>query len=224
MFFAPMEATNVSVANAVAVPAKGMNLQTKEAAFALANHAPVVRTTDLKRSEPSRFASVKPTSYPYTLARSTIMLAQTPIVAPTTAPRFDLAWFIIPLLIGLWIPAGCGLRPQSDATHSTPAVFTFHPQGRAAASTDEQIIKRVRRVVIRQHLLPLPLAQVTFEIFRGDGPDACDVIVRENHEYGGGGDPNTAPRLFSVRVDQTTGALSTDAHALTTGEFQRLRD
>jgi hypothetical protein len=38
------------------------------------------------------------------------------------------------------------------------------------------------------------------------------VEVRENHRHSEcGGDPQTSPRLFTVRVSRTTGDISTDA-------------
>jgi hypothetical protein len=52
--------------------------------------------------------------------------------------------------------------------------------------------------------------------------NAFIVDVRENHRPPGcGGDPGTAPRLFSVHVSKTTGAMTTDAGS-PAGEFRPL--
>jgi hypothetical protein len=48
------------------------------------------------------------------------------------------------------------------------------------------------------------------------------VDVRENHgKPKCGGDPNTSPRLFTVRVSKRTGDMSTDANS-PFGEFRPL--
>jgi hypothetical protein len=52
--------------------------------------------------------------------------------------------------------------------------------------------------------------------------DAYLVEVRENHRRAScGGDPQTSPRLFTVRVAKTTGEMSSDAKS--PGEFRPLQ-
>jgi len=47
------------------------------------------------------------------------------------------------------------------------------------------------------------------------------VDVREKHDATCGGDPATAPRLFSVEVNVATGSVSSDATSLV-GEMEPL--
>jgi hypothetical protein len=40
-----------------------------------------------------------------------------------------------------------------------------------------------------------------------------DIVVREKHDSHCGGDPDTEPRLFTVRIDRKNYSLSTDARS-----------
>jgi hypothetical protein len=85
-----------------------------------------------------------------------------------------------------------------------------------SAPAEQALLARVKKVITRRKLTTLPLDQLSFEIEPGaDG--ITFVNVREKHTAAGGGDPQTAPRLFSFRTDATQ-ALATDALS-DTGEF-----
>ena len=122
----------------------------------------------------------------------------------------SLRW--LPLLAGAWLLAAC-----------QPSIA--RPPAQAAVSADDQaLLLRVERAMRRHHITRLPAEHLSFVLGPPSPPGRFrSVDVRENHRPGGPGDPDTAPRLFTVRCDQKTGALSTDAGSLD-GEFHPLRD
>ena len=104
-----------------------------------------------------------------------------------------------------------------DATKAQPPGV----QLLAEAEADHEFLDRVNLAIVQQKLTKLPLERLSFELVAEAAPGARLVNVREKHDSHTGGDPATAPRLFSVRLDQTTDVLWTDALS-PVGEFQAL--
>jgi hypothetical protein len=87
-------------------------------------------------------------------------------------------------------------------------------------SSDETIVAEVDGAILRDHLLERTGDCIAYHVDSTTSADYYIVDVRENHDDPKcGGDPNTAPRLFSVRVSKTTGDISTDRGSPYTGEF-----
>lgn len=79
-----------------------------------------------------------------------------------------------------------------------------------AVDTDNQLVDRVRRAVIRHHLSDRSDC-VNYRIIRNVHPRVDEVDVFERHDAKCGGDPGTQPRLFSFIVDRQTGKMATTA-------------
>ena len=94
-------------------------------------------------------------------------------------------------------------------------------QGAAAAHDPAAILERVQRAIGQYRLTSRPLACLTLTVVPSASPASTLVDVREKHDQTCGGDPATAPRLFSVQVDPETGQLSSDARS-PFGEFEPL--
>jgi hypothetical protein len=78
-------------------------------------------------------------------------------------------------------------------------------------------------MVIAQHTLTAIKPDcLTFEISDEQGSQSALVAVRELHNDRCGGDPATAPKLFTLRIAPATGRVWSDARSLN-GELEELR-
>ena len=78
-------------------------------------------------------------------------------------------------------------------------------------SPDDRLINRVVAAIQQHHLTTARPETLMFSCHDSNDGKFREVDVRENHEATPKADPNVAPRLFTVRVEKRTGALSTDA-------------
>lgn len=102
----------------------------------------------------------------------------------------------------------------------TAASFSARAEG---VHSKEQAIRRVSESVARNQLASqkpeclMFMAEKTRTGYRVD--------VREKHDAQCGGDPATAPRLFSYEIDRRSGKMKTDAAAPNgewTGEYRAI--
>ena len=102
----------------------------------------------------------------------------------------------------------------------TAASFSARAEG---VHSEEQAIRRVSESVARNQLASqkpeclMFMAEKTRTGYRVD--------VREKHDAQCGGDPATAPRLFSYEIDRRSGKMKTDAAAPNgewTGEYRAI--
>jgi hypothetical protein len=138
------------------------------------------------------------------------------------------AWLVTILLMALGSLWGCSrsgenrvgaeLNPGNAAGSNASASA---PQSPAESGIDRDFLDRVKQAVVRHKLTKLAVERLSFELAEEALPGTLMVNVREKHDAKSGGDPATAPRLFSVRLDRATGVLWTDALS-TTGEFEPL--
>jgi hypothetical protein len=94
--------------------------------------------------------------------------------------------------------------------------------GAAAQSDEDRTVLAVSQAVRRNKLVKLADECLSYEFDGSRSKDEFFVDVRENHGNPKcGGDPNTSPRLFTVRVSKETGEMSTDENSAD-GEFHPL--
>lgn len=74
--------------------------------------------------------------------------------------------------------------------------------------------------IARHHLTSL--APACLALMSEDLTNGWSIDVHELHDDTCGGDPETSPRLFTIDVDATTGAMTTDALDPADGEMQSL--
>jgi hypothetical protein len=92
-----------------------------------------------------------------------------------------------------------------------PAATARSGAGTAMKSLgEEDAILRVAAMIRKHHLTELADACLLYATDQADA-DSIDIDVREKHDAACGGDPDTAPRLFSFKLDRATGRLTTDA-------------
>lgn len=96
--------------------------------------------------------------------------------------------FVLAVLLGVWVPV-----------HGKPKGY------------DDQLIERVVAAIRHHHLTTVRTEALMFSCADSNDGKFREVDVRENHEVLPKMDPNTAPRLFTVRAEKRTGVLSTDA-------------
>lgn len=96
----------------------------------------------------------------------------------------------------------CRQGDQGRAPLPTPPQATVVPRLDTAA-----VLDTLRAVIARHRMTALPPACYAFVPDPDAPPYAFDV--REVHDRACGGDPHTAPRLFSIRWD-TAGRVITD--------------
>jgi hypothetical protein len=84
---------------------------------------------------------------------------------------------------------------------------------------ESQAVRLVADTIKGRAMTALPEECLGFHV---EAPeiDTLYVDVRETHNDRCGGDPETAPRLFTIIVDKQSGAMKTDAES--TGEFKPL--
>ncbi|MFZ7156911.1 hypothetical protein ACLS0M_09405 [Avibacterium avium] len=105
------------------------------------------------------------------------------------------------------------------------SIMSFNFALAAPITNIAQAVELVERSIIKNQLSPLPLDCIMFtEMHTESHSPNYQIDVRENHNSQCGGDPNTAPRLFSYLVNKITGRLQTDAiwlegHDEFSGEF-----
>lgn len=116
-------------------------------------------------------------------------------------------------------------QPQSETAKPIDSgdrtAQVMQAQTQTVSLLETQFIERVKDVVTRYKLTQQPIDRLSFEWVEQSTLRTRLVNVRERHTSKGGGDPSTAPRLFSVRLDVASGVLWTDALS-PTGEFEPL--
>ena len=121
-------------------------------------------------------------------------------------------------LLSLLLLSGCDehspLREQIPATKQQPATPQL-PRG------EQDAIVMASAAVKRHRLTALPDRCLSYLLESERSGYVVDV--HENHTGTScGGDPNTAPRLFTIRINKKTGVMSTDAGSLD-GTFRTLK-
>jgi hypothetical protein len=119
-------------------------------------------------------------------------------------------------------------RPDSDqggGASGLPKEQAKQPvssTGTLAQSDENRTVLAVSQAIRRNKLTKLADECISYQFDGSSSNDDFLVDVRENHGNPKcGGDPSTAPRLFTVRVSRRTGEMATDAHS-PSGEFHPL--
>lgn len=77
----------------------------------------------------------------------------------------------------------------------------------------EQAVDLVKKSIVKNKLIDSKLECLWFDYDETDNNNAYyEIDIREHHTEQCGGDPETAPRLFSYKVDKKTGKLCTDSY------------
>ena len=124
------------------------------------------------------------------------------------------------LLTMLLTSPACSPVPPAD-TKKVP------PKSSAAKESTEadedKALLAVSAAIRKNHLVDQKPDQcLAYRVDSKSMKDAYVVEVRENHRHKEcGGDPQTSPRLFTVRVAKATGDMTTDANS-PAGEFRPL--
>lgn len=106
--------------------------------------------------------------------------------------------------------------PSASATVAAPA----HSASVASSpSDDDAVIAQVSAMIRKHQLTSLKDECLDYMVDDSDGA-TIDIDVHEKHDSKCGGDPDTSPRLFSFKLDRTSGQLTTDALDLSDGDFQ----
>ena len=106
------------------------------------------------------------------------------------------------------------------AVLSAVAALPLHAEN---VRSEEQAIRRVSKSVARNRLTSLKPECLMFMAEKTRTGYMVDV--REKHNEQCGGDPTTAPRLFSYEIDRRSGKMKTDAAAPNgewTGEYRAI--
>ena len=116
-------------------------------------------------------------------------------------------WLCAALALGAG--QACGDRDRPPAPSPAPSPL---PEPSPPAEPD-RLLDGVRTLVAEQQLTQRPLACLEFVSAGDPTPGIRRIDVRERHDADCGGDPATAPRLFSVEIDLATGAVASDARS-----------
>jgi len=94
-------------------------------------------------------------------------------------------------------------------------------QDNAADSQSLKIINSAQQATRKYKLAAIPEYCLIYIISKNKYKGLPLVVVRERHGGNCGGDPGTSPRLFSIAVDEASGAVWTDARSLV-GQMEEL--
>ncbi|HEV7775572.1 MAG TPA: hypothetical protein VGO76_01835 [Luteibacter sp.] len=134
-------------------------------------------------------------------------------------------WHFVVLTVAMLAIAGC-----SHDDHATPpaapasAASIAEAEGppKPVVATEDDAVKRVSAAIARDKLSTLAPECLSFIHYASD-QQGYVVDVHELHDAHCGGDPNVAPRLFTVEVDRMSGRLETDAADPAAGLFHPIQ-
>lgn len=113
-------------------------------------------------------------------------------------------------------------QPRVSPPKATDPIGARQPGGgtEEGQSAEDRTVLAVSRAIRRHQLTSLPDDCISYQ-FRDEPKDPYYTVeVRENHQLAKcGGDPQTSPRLLTMRVMKETGALLCDCEAHP-GEFK----
>lgn len=89
-------------------------------------------------------------------------------------------------------------------------------QNKVELTQDSERVAKAKVLTTQYNLISLSIDCLAFE--EGDVVDGKIIIdVREAHNKKCGGDPGTAPRVFSFEIDVATGEYKTDRFSIVSG-------
>jgi len=89
-------------------------------------------------------------------------------------------------------------------------------------SRDEQLIEKAKTTIQKYNLTSLSTDCLGFIVSNNQAEGKDVVDVHENHKAPCKGDPNTFPRLFTIKIEPKTGKVWTDAKS-SDGQFDELK-
>jgi hypothetical protein len=123
------------------------------------------------------------------------------------------AFGLTPICVALVVLSGACRRPPGDASRSAQgageSATTAMPGAGTTTATADAWIDTLLAVIAQQRLTTLASECLSFAADLDS--TLVSYTVREKHSTSCGGDPETAPRLFSIAIDTMTGAVSSDA-------------
>lgn len=109
-------------------------------------------------------------------------------------------------------------KPDTTVPISKPVVSTQTELGSTSAN---KLINQAKQIVTKYKLSELPLICLEFDVLEDLFEGKRIIDVREKHERPCEGDPDISPRLFSIGIEQSTGAIWSDAKSML-GQLERL--
>lgn len=111
--------------------------------------------------------------------------------------------------------AGCTASPNANPD------IGLEQSGQTQANLDRKLSNLAAQAVTENSLTEIPIECLSFSLSDALYNGHRIVDIRERHSEQCGGDPHTAPRLFSIAIDEVDGALWSDANSLT-GQFEQI--
>ncbi len=112
-------------------------------------------------------------------------------------------------------PKTAGENQRAESQKSLPS------STKASNDIQQELVSKSKAAILKFQLTSLSPECLLFEISSDAAKKWSLIEVRELHSARCGGDPSTAPRLFTLRFETMGGSIYTDAKSLT-GEFEKL--
>ena len=112
----------------------------------------------------------------------------------------------------------------SNQSYSNPPTKAHPPPQKIETAYDKsksELVKQAKDLVRHYKLSKLPITCLIFEVQDNPAEGKRMIDVRESHENGCEGDPETSPRLFSIAIDPSGGIWS-DAKSVL-GQQEKLK-
>jgi hypothetical protein len=82
-------------------------------------------------------------------------------------------------------------------------------------------IEIAKELTIKYKLSELPLRCLFFDVLSKKFDGQIQIDIREKHNKQCGGDPTTSPRLYSIKIEEKSGTIWSDAKSLT-GQMEKI--
>lgn len=129
---------------------------------------------------------------------------------------------LITIILSIFL-SGCGDGASSKKSVSDQVMLQAGSlEAKSTGKPDEdKLIRRAQAVTTKYKLTKLSLDCLKFEMLDELYEGKVMIDVREVHNSKCGGDPAVSPRLFSIGIDNKTGAIWSDAKSLV-GQLEKL--
>ena len=132
-------------------------------------------------------------------------------------------------LLFIFVCQACAVAPldstrgKTAATAKSNSARVTAAQSQQSESSEDQVLLAVSKAIRKAHLTDRPDECLAYGFDSNASKEAYFVEVRENHRHAScGGDPETQPRLFTVKVDRKTRRMFTDQGS--PGQFRAIQN
>lgn len=136
--------------------------------------------------------------------------------------HISIALHCLYIVIVLLFNQGCSEETSQKSDITVPvSKRVLSTQTELESTLGNKLTNQAKQIVAKYKLSKLPLTCLEFDTLDKIFEGKRIIDVREKHGGSCGGDPDISPRLFSIGIEQSTGAIWSDARSML-GQLERL--